>query len=34
MARGLNSIHLAGTLTQAAELRYTAGGLAILELRA
>ncbi len=32
MARGLNSIHLAGTLTQAAELRYTAGGLAILEM--
>ncbi len=32
MARGLNSIYLAGTLTQAAELRYTAGGLAILEM--
>lgn len=32
MARGLNSIQLAGTLTQAAELRYTAGGLAILEM--
>lgn len=32
MARGLNSIYLAGTLTQAPELRYTPGGLAILEL--
>lgn len=32
MARGLNSIQLAGTLTQAPELRYTPGGLAILEL--
>jgi len=32
MARGLNSIHLAGTLTQPPELRYTPGGLAILEL--
>jgi single-strand DNA-binding protein len=32
MARGLNSVHLAGTLTQAPELRYTPGGLAILEL--
>ena len=30
MARGLNSIYLAGTLTQAPELRYTPGGLAIL----
>ena len=32
MAKGLNSITLAGTLTQAPELRYTAGGLAILEM--
>lgn len=32
MARGLNSIYLVGTLTQAPELRYTPGGLAILEL--
>ena len=32
MARGLNSVFLVGTLTQKAELRYTAGGLAILEL--
>ena len=32
MARGLNNIYLAGTLTQAPELRYTPGGLAILEL--
>ena len=32
MAKGLNSVHLAGTLTQAPELRYTPGGLAILEL--
>ncbi len=32
MARGLNSIQLAGTLTQAPELRYTPGGLAILEM--
>ena len=32
MARGLNSITLVGTLTQAPELRYTPGGLAILEL--
>lgn len=32
MARGLNSIYLAGTLTQPPELRYTPGGLAILEL--
>lgn len=32
MARGLNTILLAGTLTQAPELRYTPGGLAILEL--
>ncbi|MEX2542196.1 MAG: single-stranded DNA-binding protein [Trueperaceae bacterium] len=32
MARGLNYIFLAGTLTQAPELRYTPSGLAILEL--
>ena len=32
MARGLNSIYLVGTLTGAPELRYTPGGLAILEL--
>jgi single-strand DNA-binding protein len=32
MARGLNNIYLVGTLTQAPELRYTPGGLAILEL--
>ena len=32
MARGLNSIQLVGTLTQAPELRYTPGGLALLEL--
>lgn len=32
MARGFNSVHLIGTLTQAPEMKYTAGGLAILEL--
>lgn len=32
MARGLNSVQLAGTLTQAPEMKYTASGLAILEL--
>jgi single-strand DNA-binding protein len=32
MAKGLNNIHLAGTLTQNPELRYTAAGLAILEM--
>ena len=32
MARGKNTIHLIGTLTQAPEMKYTAGGLAILEL--
>ncbi len=32
MARGLNNVFLVGTLTQKAELRYTAGGLAILEI--
>jgi single-strand DNA-binding protein len=32
MARGLNNVYLVGTLTQAPELRYTPGGLAILEL--
>ncbi len=32
MARGLNAVMMAGTLTQAPELRYTPAGLAILEL--
>lgn len=32
MARGLNNVYLAGTLTQAPDLRYTPAGLAILEL--
>ena len=32
MARGFNSVQLVGTLTQAPEMKYTAGGLAILEL--
>lgn len=32
MARGLNNVFMVGTLTQAPELRYTPGGLAILEL--
>ena len=32
MARGLNVVMMAGTLTQAPELRYTPAGLAILEL--
>lgn len=32
MARGLNNVYLVGTLTQAPGLRYTASGLAILEL--
>lgn len=32
MARGLNIVMLAGTLTQAPELKYTPAGLAILEL--
>lgn len=32
MAKGLNTIFLVGTLTQAPELRYTPGGLAILEM--
>ena len=32
MARGLNDVYLVGTLTQPPELRYTPGGLAILEL--
>ncbi len=32
MARGLNSVLLIGTLTQTPEMRYTAGGLAILTL--
>ena len=32
MARGMNAAYLIGTLVQAPELRYTPGGLAILEL--
>ena len=32
MAKGLNNVFLAGTLTQAPELRYTPAGLAILEM--
>src|SRR5690606_3863158 len=32
MARGLNNVYLIGTLVQATEMRYTPGGLAILEL--
>jgi single-strand DNA-binding protein len=32
MARGLNNVYLAGSLTQKPELRYTPGGLAILEM--
>lgn len=32
MARGLNRVTLVGTLTQDPELRYTAGGLAVMEL--
>jgi single-strand DNA-binding protein len=32
MARGLNRVTLIGTLTQDPELRYTAGGLAVMEL--
>jgi len=32
MARGLNAVHLVGTLVQAPEMRYTQNGLAILEL--
>lgn len=32
MARGYNNVQLVGTLTQAPEMKYTAGGLAILEL--
>lgn len=32
MARGFNNVQLIGTLTQAPEMKYTAGGLAILEL--
>ncbi|MCX7783006.1 MAG: single-stranded DNA-binding protein, partial [Meiothermus sp.] len=31
MARGLNRVTLVGTLTQDPELRYTAGGLAVME---
>ncbi|HEX7022635.1 MAG TPA: single-stranded DNA-binding protein [Trueperaceae bacterium] len=33
MARGYNSVQLVGTLTQRPELKYTAAGLAILELQ-
>lgn len=32
MARGLNRVTLIGTLTQDPELRYTAGGMAVMEL--
>lgn len=32
MARGLNAVHMVGTLVQAPEMRYTQNGLAILEL--
>ena len=32
MARGLNIVHLIGTLTQKPDLRYTPSGLAILDL--
>ncbi|MER3481420.1 MAG: single-stranded DNA-binding protein [Meiothermus sp.] len=32
MARGLNRVYLVGTLTQNPEMRYTPGGLAVLEL--
>ncbi len=32
MAKGLNNIHLAGTLTQNPELKYTPAGLAVLEM--
>ncbi|NLG09241.1 MAG: single-stranded DNA-binding protein [Deinococcales bacterium] len=32
MARGMNVVYLVGTLVQAPEMRYTPGGLAILEL--
>jgi len=32
MARGLNRVTLVGTLTQDPEMRYTAGGLAVMEL--
>lgn len=32
MARGLNRVYLVGTLTQDPEMRYTPGGLAVLEL--
>ncbi len=32
MARGFNNVQLVGTVTQAPEMKYTAGGLAILEL--
>ena len=33
MARGFNSVQLIGSLTQKPEMKYTAGGLAILELQ-
>lgn len=32
MARGYNNVQLVGTLTQAPEMKYTAGGMALLEL--
>lgn len=32
MAKGLNRVYLVGTLTQDPEMRYTPGGLAVLEL--
>src|SRR5690606_30849141 len=32
MARGLNNVYLVGTLVQKPDLRYTPGGLAILEM--
>ncbi|MEM7738618.1 MAG: single-stranded DNA-binding protein [Deinococcota bacterium] len=32
MARGFNSVHLVGTVTQKPELRYTTSGLAILDI--
>lgn len=33
MARGFNSVQLIGTVTQKPELRYTAGGLAIMDIQ-
>ena len=32
MARGLNQVYLVGTLTSDPEMRYTPGGLAVMEL--